>query len=242
MELLPFKIAPDEAKFFKFVIRQINYNKSTLIKTTRYYSARMSQTKVVTIMYFNKSLLKIAKIYIKKNDNISIDDCISCYHKWLSKGILKTDFKFKDNFYFEIEANVNNCYYDIIPYRVIKKLKIDPVFYPFHNQFRRIKELSEEEEQFFITVVRTFSYLPETSINNDGITITIRYSMRQIINQYLCYENKFNTCKDLPSRNYLRKLIHKWNKKGILYVNYDKLTFKLSYANPEHRKYINEIQ
>ena len=84
MELLPFKITPDEAKFFRFVIRQINYKKSTLIKTTRCYSTRMSQTKVVLITYFSKSLLKIAKNYIKKNDDLSIGDCISCYHKWLS--------------------------------------------------------------------------------------------------------------------------------------------------------------
>lgn len=242
MELLPFKITPDEAKFFKFVIRQINYKKSTLIKTTRCYSARMSQTKVVLITYFSKSLLKIAKIYIKKNDDLSIGDCISCYHKWLSKGILKTDFKFKNNFYFEIEANVNNCYYDIIPHRVIKKLEIDPVFYPFHNQFRCIKKLNKVEKQFFIALIES-AYLPKTSINDDEIIIVVNYGMRQFIDQYLCYKNKISLSKNLPSRNYLRKLVHKWDREGgiLWFLDNDRLTFKLSYTNPEHKKYIDEI-
>lgn len=232
MELLTFKIAPEEAKFFKFVIRQINYNKSTLIKTTKYYSARMSQTKVVLITYFRKSLLKIAKIYIKKNDNISIGDCINCYHKWLSKGILKTDFKFKDNFYFEIEANVNNCYYDIIPHRVIKKLGIDPVFYPVHTQNK--KEVSYYEKDFFKFATSICNH--KSSINEDGSTIiTIESSMRNLINAYhFTLRATHAIITKEPSRNYLRKLLHKWNRQGILIINNDSLVFKLSAYNCEY--------
>ena len=219
---------PSEMEFFKFVIRQINYTNSRfeIIKNNDNYE-------IVIKAYFNNSLGQIAQKYVKKVNKLPPDDYTHHYGMWSKKGILRYDyFSLNDNSaYMVISSEYNKSYYDIIPHRVIKKLGINQVFYPVHTQNK--KEVSYYEKDFFKFATSICNH--KSSINEDGSTIiTIESSMRNLINAYhFTLRATHAIITKEPSRNYLRKLLHKWNRQGVLIINNDSLVFKLSAYNCE---------
>ena len=221
---------PGEMEFFKFVIRQISYSDSSfkIIKNNDDYE-------IVIKAYFNNSLGQIAQKYVKKINKLPPDDYTHYYGMWSKKGILRYDY-FSLNYnsaYMVISSEYNKFYYNIIPYRVLKHLGIDKKFYPSHIQNK--KEMGYYESDFFI-FINTYFYNTKMKEDDNNLIITINRSIRDLIYEYhgVFKLDNIVIAKNLPSRNYLRKLIHRWEHQGILTVYSDSLVFNLSLSSDKY--------
>lgn len=222
-------MVPGEMEFFKFVIRQIDYTNSSfeIIKNNDNYE-------IVIKAYFNNSLGQIAQKYVKKVNKLPPDDYTHYYGMWSKKGILRYDyFNLNANSaYMIISSEYNKSYYNIIPYRVLKHLGIDEKFYPSHIQNK--KEMGYYESKFFKFATNTCNHKITVNKDNSSIII-IESSMRNLIYMYLVVlRMNYAIIVKKSSKNYLRKLLHKWERQGLLTINSNSLVFKLSAHNCEY--------
>lgn len=239
MELAAYKVDSPEAKFFKFIIRQINYDKTK----AHIDPAIRGRIEIIIEAYFRKSLKQIAKDYIRKYNDLSINDCLLIYQKWLSKSILRTDFNSRDNFYLYIHSSYNSSYYDLIPYRVIKKLNIPKDNYPEHLQYK-YNDLNNREATFFRFVVEEFSKSKSYKTEDDVIIIecnklTIRGYVSEF--QWMLRYDKLVRCEYKYSNNDLRRYFHRWYKKDMIDIDHGYVTFNLSYNINKHMPYIRTL-